>query len=162
TVEEGTQPAKRRVPQEELDGGDPDAAAVLDTLVAGRLLTLDRDSVQIAHEALIRHWLRLAGWIDDDRGGLRPGHQLAQAPAAPRAGPTAAGVPRPGPPRACPGRPRRPPPRRGPPGRAPPPPRRKRGSRAAALAPDGAGHLAARRRTRRSRQLVALLATLLV
>src|SRR5262249_26582880 len=72
TVEEGTQPAKRRVPRDELDGGDPDAAAVLDTLAGDRLLTLDRDSVQIPHQALVPHWPPLARWIHEDPGRPRP------------------------------------------------------------------------------------------
>jgi WD40 repeat protein len=154
TVDESTQPAKRRVPRQELDGGDPDVAAVLDTLVAGRLLTVDRDSVQIAHEALVQHWPRLAGWIDEDRDGLRTRHQLTQAAMAwesldrdpsglyrgtplarARSWADLAG---------------------GTPGR------RERDFLTASLAAQHAEQLAARRRTRRSRQLVALLAALMV
>ncbi|MDF3039163.1 MAG: repeat, subgroup [Thermomicrobiales bacterium] len=29
-----------------------------------------RDDVEVAHEALIRHWPRLRGWLDDDRSAL--------------------------------------------------------------------------------------------
>ncbi len=49
----------------------PQAAAALDTLVAARLVAADadgdRDSLQIAHEALLRSWPRLRSWMDVDR-----------------------------------------------------------------------------------------------
>ena len=34
------------------------------------LATAGRDEVEVAHEALIRHWPRLRGWLDADRAGL--------------------------------------------------------------------------------------------
>jgi WD40 repeat protein len=48
------------------------AAAVADRYVAARLLVADRDSVtreptvEIAHDALLEAWPRLAGWVRDD------------------------------------------------------------------------------------------------
>jgi tetratricopeptide (TPR) repeat protein len=58
------------------DGLGPEAA-VIDRLVRARLLVAGRDpatgreTVEVAHEALIRNWERLAGWVDEDREFLR-------------------------------------------------------------------------------------------
>lgn len=43
---------------------------VLDHLVRARLVTVDAQSVQIAHEALIRGWPRLRIWLEEDRADL--------------------------------------------------------------------------------------------
>lgn len=49
------------------------AGAVVDRYAAARLLTLDRDpvsrepTVEVTHEALLRAWPRLAGWLAEDR-----------------------------------------------------------------------------------------------
>ncbi|TWP52319.1 hypothetical protein FKR81_12205 [Lentzea tibetensis] len=71
---EGTEDTKRRVPRRELD-----ADSLLDRLVSARLVTLDRDSVELTHEALIRSWPRLRDWIAEDRDGLRAHRQLIDA-----------------------------------------------------------------------------------
>ncbi|WP_461120818.1 nSTAND1 domain-containing NTPase [Saccharothrix stipae] len=77
---DGTEDTKRRLPRAELDH-DVDVDVVLDRLAHARLLTLDRDSVEIAHEALIRSWPRLRGWLAEDRDGLRTMRQLTEAAA---------------------------------------------------------------------------------
>lgn len=59
----------------------PTLDAVLDALVDRRLLTRDRDQIEVAHEALIRAWKRLQAWLDDDRAQLRIQRQV-QADAA--------------------------------------------------------------------------------
>ena len=52
---------------------DPNSAWVLEVFGAARLLTFDRDpatrqpTAEVAHEALLREWPRLAEWIDHDR-----------------------------------------------------------------------------------------------
>lgn len=62
-----------------------DANAVLDRLIAGRLLTAGESEeggevrVEIVHEALIRHWGALSGWLDEDVEGQRLTHALRQA-----------------------------------------------------------------------------------
>ena len=61
---------RRRVPLEEVEGTD-DAARVLGLLADRRLLTISDGSVEIAHEALLREWPLLRGWIEDDLEGLR-------------------------------------------------------------------------------------------
>lgn len=52
---------------------DGAAAAAVDRYATARLLTLDRDpvsrepTVEVTHEALLRSWPRLAGWLAEDR-----------------------------------------------------------------------------------------------
>ncbi|MFE2756142.1 XRE family transcriptional regulator [Actinosynnema sp. NPDC059335] len=77
---DGTEDTKRRLPRSELDH-DVDVDVVLDRLAHARLLTLDRDTVEIAHEALIRSWPRLRGWLAEDREGLRTMRRLTEAAA---------------------------------------------------------------------------------
>ncbi|WP_433271897.1 XRE family transcriptional regulator [Actinosynnema sp. CS-041913] len=77
---DGTEDTKRRLPRAELDT-DVDIDVVLDRLAHARLLTLDRDTVEIAHEALIRSWPRLRNWLAGDRDGLRTMRQLTEAAA---------------------------------------------------------------------------------
>jgi DNA-binding SARP family transcriptional activator len=63
---------RRRVPREELDlERDEDAAAALATLVDRRLVRVDEEVVEVAHEALLREWPRLRGWLEDDAEGRR-------------------------------------------------------------------------------------------
>ncbi|ALG10580.1 hypothetical protein AOZ06_30070 [Kibdelosporangium phytohabitans] len=59
-----TDDSRRRVRVDEFDA-DPDTTAVLGELVRARLLTLGENTVEIAHEALIRNWPTLRGWIDE-------------------------------------------------------------------------------------------------
>ncbi|MBP2478045.1 WD40 repeat protein/energy-coupling factor transporter ATP-binding protein EcfA2 [Crossiella equi] len=79
---EGTEDTKRRIDRTELDTADPDTALVLDRLTQARLLTRDGDSIEITHEALIRSWPRLRGWLTEDRDGLRVHRALTDAAAA--------------------------------------------------------------------------------
>ena len=61
---------------------DPGGAEVaVDALAAARLLTVDAETVTIAHEALLHAWPRLHGWIESDRSGLRLQQQLRDAAA---------------------------------------------------------------------------------
>jgi WD40 repeat protein len=48
-------------------------------LVTGRNLVTDQDEVTLAHDALLRYWPRLVGWLDEDREGLRAREQLRDA-----------------------------------------------------------------------------------
>lgn len=57
------------------------ASAALDAFVRARLVTLDSDTVEIAHEALLHAWPRLRDWIHADRAGLLLHQQLAHAAA---------------------------------------------------------------------------------
>ncbi|MGH8906797.1 MAG: WD40 repeat domain-containing protein [Egibacteraceae bacterium] len=80
---EGTADTRRRAQWAELvTGRDPEAAQfVLDRLTEARLITLDENSVEVAHEALIREWPTLRGWLTEDREGLRIHRRLTEAAA---------------------------------------------------------------------------------
>ncbi|MEO6085603.1 MAG: WD40 repeat domain-containing protein, partial [Umezawaea sp.] len=80
-VGEGTEDTKRRLGRRELadlDTADLDTADVVDRLAEARLVALDEDGVELAHEALIRNWPRLRAWIDADRDGLRTQRRLTE------------------------------------------------------------------------------------
>ena len=67
---EGAAVVRRRVPLSEFASGrDERVRLVLDVLVDHRLLTKDQDSVEVAHEALLREWPRLRGWLEEDAQG---------------------------------------------------------------------------------------------
>ncbi|WP_206797863.1 PD40 domain-containing protein [Amycolatopsis sp. MtRt-6] len=74
---EGVEDTRRRIPRAELDL--PGIDSVLDRLAAARLVVLGEDTVEIAHEALIRAWPRLQRWLTTDREGLRTHRQLSEA-----------------------------------------------------------------------------------
>jgi hypothetical protein len=72
--------ARRRVAMEELmpAGSEPAASRVLVACLADARLVVTstnkvsgQDEVEVAHEALIRYWPRLARWLDADRSSLR-------------------------------------------------------------------------------------------
>jgi DNA-binding SARP family transcriptional activator/WD40 repeat protein len=78
-VDEETDDTRRRVRRSELDALDVDHSAlntVIEQFAAHRLLTFDRDpisrtpTVEVAHEALIREWRTLRGWVEDQRENL--------------------------------------------------------------------------------------------
>ncbi|MGH8929952.1 MAG: hypothetical protein ACRDZO_04775 [Egibacteraceae bacterium] len=77
---EGTEDTRRRAERAELlDGDAATVEAVLDRLAQARLVILDQDSAQVAHEALIREWPTLRGWLAEDREGLRIHRRLTEA-----------------------------------------------------------------------------------
>lgn len=87
---EGAEDTRRRITQSELSGVASERAPVEQVLEAygrHRLLTFDRDSVtreptvEIAHEALIRNWVRLRDWIDSNRTLLQVRQQLSASAA---------------------------------------------------------------------------------
>jgi WD40 repeat protein/DNA-binding SARP family transcriptional activator len=69
-VDEEGSVERRRVPLEEVSGSE-DAARALGLLADRRLLTISDGTVELAHEALLREWPLLRGWIEDDLEGLR-------------------------------------------------------------------------------------------
>ncbi|MFJ2830431.1 hypothetical protein ACIPC1_23190 [Streptomyces sp. NPDC087263] len=75
---EGTEDTKRRIHRRELDAR-PGTDAVVEALAGRRLLTLDRDWIDITHEALIGNWPRLQDWLTEDRNGLRIHRRLTYA-----------------------------------------------------------------------------------
>ncbi|MBM7171814.1 hypothetical protein JQK87_26105 [Streptomyces sp. G44] len=73
---DGTQDTRRPAARAELP---PGCDAVLERLVAARLVTVDQGVADLAHEALITAWPRLRGWIDEDRERLRLHRALTEA-----------------------------------------------------------------------------------
>ncbi|MEU6393954.1 DNA-binding protein [Streptomyces sp. NPDC046939] len=94
TPGEGAQDTRRPVHRAELDFvvGPTDGAStaveavdvspVLDRLARARLITLDEDTVDLAHEALLSAWPRLSAWIDEEREQLRVHRRLTDAARA--------------------------------------------------------------------------------
>lgn len=81
---EGTEDVRRQISLAQLLAGSPadEAAAIArakDALVDARLITVADDSAEITHEALLRAWPRLRGWIQEDRAGLLARQRLAEA-----------------------------------------------------------------------------------
>ncbi|MCG2786896.1 MAG: WD40 repeat domain-containing protein [Anaerolineae bacterium] len=65
---------RRRVLLRDLIPADSDPAAtalLIKQLADARLVVVNGDEVEVAHEALIRHWERLRAWLNDDRDNLR-------------------------------------------------------------------------------------------
>ncbi len=52
---------------------------VLKALADARLITLSQDAAEVAHEALIREWPTLRGWLEENREALRLQRQLSEA-----------------------------------------------------------------------------------
>lgn len=58
---------------------DERAEALVARFVAARLITIDMNTVELSHEALLSAWPRLAGWLDQNRADLRLHRQLTDA-----------------------------------------------------------------------------------
>ncbi|MDT7783878.1 MAG: hypothetical protein QOF58_2297 [Pseudonocardiales bacterium] len=136
---------KRRAHKDELEADED----VVRELAAARLVVIDRDGVELAHEALIRSWPALHEWIEEDRENIKAQRELTYAtqtwesldrdPGTLFRGRRLANVP---------------------PGLALN--SKERAFLAASLAAEEEVSTSARRRTRRQRQLLAALATLIV
>jgi WD40 repeat protein len=84
---EGAEDTRRRARWAELmsihQAHKPAMQAGLDAYGKFRLITFDHDpqtrepTVEMAHEALIREWERLGGWLDENRADLRTQRRLA-------------------------------------------------------------------------------------
>jgi WD40 repeat protein/serine/threonine protein kinase len=90
TLGEGTEDTRRRVRATEVMTTPEQNKAVdrvIDIFARFRLLTLDRDpitrgpTIEVAHEALIRSWTRLRGWLSDSREELKTQRRLSQTAA---------------------------------------------------------------------------------
>jgi len=77
TLGEGVPDTRRRIQRDELD--QPEVSAVLTRLADARLLVLGANTVEIAHEALIRAWPRLDDWLHADRDDLKLRRRLTEA-----------------------------------------------------------------------------------
>ncbi|HXJ64961.1 MAG TPA: ATP-binding protein, partial [Actinomycetota bacterium] len=77
---EGDEVVRRRVPLAEFGGeGAEERRAVLDVLAASRLVTISEGTVEVAHEALLREWPRLRGWLEQDVQGRATHRHLISA-----------------------------------------------------------------------------------
>ena len=65
---EGEAVVRRRIPLDEVTQEER-VRQVVDVLVDQRLLSVGEDSVEVAHEALLREWPRLRGWLEEDVQG---------------------------------------------------------------------------------------------
>ncbi len=84
--DQGTAETRRRVRRGELMSLELDPSAlerIIDLFGAHRMLSFDRDpvtrgaTVEVAHEALLRDWARLRGWIESAREDVRVHRRLA-------------------------------------------------------------------------------------
>ncbi|MCT9090346.1 AAA family ATPase [Streptomyces sp. ASQP_92] len=69
---EDTQTTRRRGTRRQLAEESADSHKTeesLEALARARLVTLDAETVEITHEALLHAWPRLRDWIDEDRAG---------------------------------------------------------------------------------------------
>jgi WD40 repeat protein/transcriptional regulator with XRE-family HTH domain len=78
----GAQDTRRPVDRAELLTGDDDTEPLLERLAQARLITLDGERVDLAHEALLTAWPRLRGWIEEDRERIRQQRLLTEAARA--------------------------------------------------------------------------------
>ncbi|GAA2589017.1 BTAD domain-containing putative transcriptional regulator [Actinomadura fulvescens] len=78
---DGTDDTRRPVALAELDGiAEPEVLQeVLDRLAAERLVVLSQGHAEVSHEALIRAWPRLRGWLAEDRSELETHRRLTLA-----------------------------------------------------------------------------------
>jgi WD40 repeat protein/transcriptional regulator with XRE-family HTH domain len=80
--DESTADTRRRINFEELihhPEDEPLLREVLTRLADARLITTDNETVEVAHEALIREWPILREWLEEDREGLRLHRHLTLA-----------------------------------------------------------------------------------
>lgn len=81
-IGDGVDDTRRRVRIEELapqDSSERAVSALLERLVAARLVTLGDGTCEVAHEVLIRHWPQLRRWLEEDRDGIRLHRRLGNA-----------------------------------------------------------------------------------
>jgi energy-coupling factor transporter ATP-binding protein EcfA2 len=79
---EGSEDTRRITTRAELGRIDVEDGVIdglVEDLVRARLITVDGDTIQVAHEAIIRRWPRLRSWIDEDRERLSFNRRLTRA-----------------------------------------------------------------------------------
>ncbi|UOY01173.1 WD40 repeat domain-containing protein [Blastococcus sp. PRF04-17] len=78
-VDDGGALVRRSLPLAELalDAAPQSWHRVVETFVDRRLLSVDDDHLEVAHEALLTGWPRLARWLDDDAVGRQVRRHLA-------------------------------------------------------------------------------------
>ncbi|GIH09774.1 hypothetical protein Rhe02_78410 [Rhizocola hellebori] len=84
-IGDGTEDIRRPIAHADLVHGSTDSsvsAVVVSAFTQARLLTLRQDTVEITHEALLRSWPRLHGWINADRSSRLIHQNLEEAAAS--------------------------------------------------------------------------------
>ncbi|MEV0784966.1 hypothetical protein AB0I52_18715 [Streptomyces sp. NPDC050423] len=85
TPGKGSPDTRRPAPRAEITalgpGGTQDTELVLERLARARLITLDEDWVDLAHEAVLAAWPRLGSWLDASRDRVRAQRRLTEAAA---------------------------------------------------------------------------------
>jgi WD40 repeat protein len=76
-------PGRRRVALDALRASQPkgrqaEVDAVLDAFAGSRLVTLDAEAAELAHDVLLDAWPRLRGWLEEDQSSLVLYGQLAE------------------------------------------------------------------------------------
>ncbi|HEX5295511.1 MAG TPA: AAA family ATPase [Streptosporangiaceae bacterium] len=76
-------PGRRRMALDELRASQPkgrqaEVGAVLDAFAGSRLVTLDAETAELAHDVLLDAWPRLRGWLEEDQSSLVLYGQLAE------------------------------------------------------------------------------------
>jgi len=62
-------PTRRRTPLADFPHNSPERA-LIDHFADARLLVTDGQAVEVAHEAILRHWEQLVVWIDQNKGSM--------------------------------------------------------------------------------------------
>ncbi len=79
------EPARRRLARatiaDLLSATTAEVDAVLGRAIDARLVVSDGEHVQISHEALLREWPRLRGWLEEDRDRIRRRRAVAEQAA---------------------------------------------------------------------------------
>jgi WD40 repeat protein/serine/threonine protein kinase len=81
TPGEGASDTRLALPLKEVDSerAPIDVRRVAEALIEARLLTADKNTITIAHEALIGSWPRLREWIEESRDDLRTRQRITAA-----------------------------------------------------------------------------------
>ena len=78
-VADDAPPTRSVVPLAELDSWSASAIGLLGRFVDERLITVDADHAQIAHDALLTAWPRLRSWIDAGQDDLRTRRRITES-----------------------------------------------------------------------------------
>jgi HEAT repeat protein len=66
-IDDQSVPTRRRARRSDITQDDPEAETLVESLIRNRLLVIGKDQmVEVAHEALLRSWKRLADWIAEN------------------------------------------------------------------------------------------------
>jgi WD40 repeat protein len=80
TPGDGTPDTRRPIRCAELrEWPDPEVPVVLERLVRARLVIVDEENAELAHDALITGWPRLQRWIEENRERMRQHRHLSEA-----------------------------------------------------------------------------------